>query len=339
MQEVRVRTSQVSQVSKDDDFAEDADGDGRGSIGPTAPPRHRVRSRPSGMWNDGVNQLPRSAELPGIDEFDARFLEVGGVAGGQDGAQVAADGCDLSVGDADWPADSLAAGDNVRIRLGGALIKGKDPAVEVFGQDAADHYCQPPLAVTVWEPRNAVPQLGGSHRGRGHVGGFERVKPGEHSGVRHLAGQFGDDVGIEDDHRSNSAGRGRSPLRSGSSRSPSSPWKRARMRLPRLRSPPLGISRSWRMARTSASMDRPCRAASTRSRACVTGSSPRIVSVAIAPLSVPIDCNASNAANDCAILSYFEHAVMGTRSDRHPARYAPYPLFPRKHLSWLAAAL
>ena len=146
---------------------------------------------------------------------------------------VAADSRDLSVGDADRPADSLAAGDDVCVPGGGALIEGENPAVEVFGQDAADHHRQLPLAVTLGQPRDAVPQLGGSDCGRGHLGDVKRVKPGEHSGVRRPAGQLRDDVGVKDDHRSNSAARGSSALRSGSSRSPSSPWKRARMRLPR----------------------------------------------------------------------------------------------------------
>ena len=43
--------------------------------------------------------------------------------------QVAADGCDLSVGDADGPADSLAAGDDVRVLNAGALVERKDPAL------------------------------------------------------------------------------------------------------------------------------------------------------------------------------------------------------------------
>src|SRR5437763_16750589 len=89
-----------------------------------------------------------SDELPGVDELDSRFLEVGGVAGGQNGAQVPADGRDLSVGDADRPAGPLAIGDDLGVPHGGTLIEGKDPALEVFGQDAADYRRQLPLSVT-----------------------------------------------------------------------------------------------------------------------------------------------------------------------------------------------
>jgi hypothetical protein len=76
------------------------------------------------------DRIPRSAAFPGVDELNPRFLKAGGVAGCQYGVQVAADGCDLSVGDADGPADSLTAGDNVRVLNGGALIERKDPAVK-----------------------------------------------------------------------------------------------------------------------------------------------------------------------------------------------------------------
>src|SRR6202044_826852 len=110
-----------------------------------------------------------SGAFPGVDELNSRFLKVGGVAGCQYGVQVAADGCDLSVGDADGPADSLAAGDDVRVLNAGALVERKDPAVKVFGQDALDHHRQLPLAVAVGKPRDAVPQLGGRDRGCRHV--------------------------------------------------------------------------------------------------------------------------------------------------------------------------
>src|SRR5947207_13754378 len=60
-------------------------------------------------------RIKRSDELPGVDELDSRFLEVGGVAGGQNGAQVPADGRDLSVGDADRPAGPLAIGDDLGV--------------------------------------------------------------------------------------------------------------------------------------------------------------------------------------------------------------------------------
>jgi len=49
--------------------------------------------------------------------------------GGQDGAQAAAGGCDLSAGDADGPADSLAASDNVRIRHAGAVVAASPASV------------------------------------------------------------------------------------------------------------------------------------------------------------------------------------------------------------------
>jgi hypothetical protein len=79
---------------------------------------------------------------------------------------------------------------------GGTLIEGENPAVEVLGQDAADHDRQFPLTVTLGKPRDAVPQFGGGDRGRGHVGDFKGVKPGEHTGVGRLAGQLGNDVGV-----------------------------------------------------------------------------------------------------------------------------------------------
>jgi hypothetical protein len=113
----------------------------------------------------------------------------------------------------------VAAGDDFRVPGGGAFIEGKNPAAEVFGQDAVHHRGQLSLALTVGKPRDTVMQLGGSDRGRGHLGDFKGVKPGEHSGIWRLAGQFGDDVGVEDDQRSNSAAGCGSPPRAGSSRS------------------------------------------------------------------------------------------------------------------------
>jgi hypothetical protein len=57
----------------------------------------------------------RSAEYPGIDEFDSRFFEVRGVTGGQGGAQVTADGGDLRIGNTDRPALLLPARDDFRV--------------------------------------------------------------------------------------------------------------------------------------------------------------------------------------------------------------------------------
>jgi hypothetical protein len=155
--------------------------------------------------------------------------------------------------------------------------------MEIVGQQLADRYGQFPLAMPAGEPRDSVPKFGGGDGSCRHLADRQRVKPGEHSWLWRPAGQLRDHVGVEDDHASNSAARGSSPLRSGRSSPSARPSKRVWIRLPRPRSSAAGASRSWRIARTSASIDRPCRAASTRSRACVTGSSPRTVSVAIAP--------------------------------------------------------
>jgi hypothetical protein len=51
---------------------------------------------------------------------------------------------------------SLAIGDDVGVLHGGALIEGKDPAVEIFGQDAADDHGQLTLTVAGGKPSDAV---------------------------------------------------------------------------------------------------------------------------------------------------------------------------------------
>jgi dienelactone hydrolase len=116
----------------------------------------RIRAAVDPSADLRLTRFGRSAKLPGIDELDTCFLEVGRVPGCQHRAQVAADGCDLSISDADRPADSLAAGDDVCVWHGGALIEGQNPTVEIFGQDAADDHGQLTLTVAVGKPGDAV---------------------------------------------------------------------------------------------------------------------------------------------------------------------------------------
>jgi len=122
-----------------------------------------------------IQERPRCSELPGVDEFDSRFFEVGDVSGGERGTQVPADGRDLRVSGTDKPADPLPDGNDVRVPDGGALMEGKHPAAEVLGQDPADHHSQLSLAVPVRKPRNAVAQLGRSDRSRCCLGDLKQM--------------------------------------------------------------------------------------------------------------------------------------------------------------------
>src|ERR1700722_4977236 len=140
-----------------------------GAAVPAAVDSREGRSGPCPLWNscslfapplsDGLSSDLGSSKFPRIGELDSGFLEVGGVASCQYGAQVAADGSDLCVGDADGSADSPSLVDDVCVLNRGTLIERKNPALEVFGQNAADHGRQLPLTVTVGEPGDAIAQL------------------------------------------------------------------------------------------------------------------------------------------------------------------------------------
>src|SRR5882757_5985481 len=100
------------------------------------------------------------------------------------------------------------------------------------------------------------------------------------------------------------------------------------MRLPRPYSGS-GATESARVARASASIDRPCSAARTRSRSRISSSSPRIVSVAIPPPLVLLLATLSIVLLGEAGLPTFHDrpiASLGVQLTQHPDRAERHPV-------------
>ena len=71
------------------------------------------------------------AGTPGVDDFEAAEIEVGGVPCGERGAARAGDGGDLGVGVGDRPAGGAASGGDVGEGDRGGAVEGQDAAGKI----------------------------------------------------------------------------------------------------------------------------------------------------------------------------------------------------------------
>lgn len=175
-----------------------------------------------------------------------------------------ADGCDLGVEALDRqartrPLDHYRPEPSCRpgIKWMNEIAKSGEE-VRGCGQQA----CFP---VPVWEAFDAVADLGDGNCCRAELVGAPATEPLAHMVIGRWSHQLRDHIGVEDYQSGNSAARGMA-LRGGRSSStpPSSP-KRAMIASAKLGPSSGSRTASTRIARTSASMDLPCRAARIRS--------------------------------------------------------------------------
>ncbi len=238
----------------------------------------------------------RCCQIPRIDEFDAGVNEVTDVARRESGVPVAANCSDLPIGHTDLESATLPFSNDICIMSCSQRIEWQNPVLEILRQQSVDLCAKLTSASPVRQSGDAVHQFGRRHGSQQYVGHIQTVDPTSDTRFRCWAHQLRNHVGIQDDHSSRTAARGRSVRPGRSSSTPPVPEKRCRIRVA-IPGPPTGRCNAVRkISRTSDSIDRPCSAARTRSAALSSSSKSRIVNVAIShPL--PIDCIAVNASS------------------------------------------
>jgi hypothetical protein len=204
---------------------------------------------------------------------------------------------DLRVSHSHRATNNLPSRGDLREMPGSHLIKRQDLFVEVLVQQRRNPRSQQRLSLAIRQPSHSVEQLSCRHRGSEDLPVRKLIDPPNDTLVRHGSHQFRNHVGVENDHSGNSTTRVGS-LRVGGSnaRSPIS-LNRCLIREPMPWSDLVLVSTSARIARTSASMERPCSAARTRSLAFKSSSKSRMVSVATG--TTPSAGNASTACIEC----------------------------------------
>lgn len=224
-----------------------------------------------------------SRGFPRVDPCEAASGESGGVAGCYRGA---GSGCGRryqSVEPFDGLSRPTAEQNNFDVAPGCGPADCEHPAGKFFREQRLGSRGRIALSTPFRQGIDAVEQF--SFIDASGVQGIAWLcsDPGHDRGMWLRPHQFGNDIGVEDDHRPNSGG---SPTVTGGwgSRSSTPPKgaKRRRMASARLQSRVWSLpTASLRMARSSASMERPLRAARTRSLSFTAGATLRMVSVLV----------------------------------------------------------
>ena len=136
----------------------------------------------------------------------------------------------LGVEGLDRAAFAAAGGDNLRVMDGGSLLEGQHAAREIVGEHRRGRGREREAAPPFGKHGDAVEDFGLADTGGVERGARLGGNPREHRRGGFRAHQFGEDVGVEDDHRSNRGGSRTGTGRCGSSSSaPPSGRKRRRM--------------------------------------------------------------------------------------------------------------
>src|SRR5579862_2971025 len=216
---------------------------------------------------------------PRVEDLHPSVLKVLGVPGGQGGAVCSADGGDLRVIAADGCPQTIPAVDDLGVAERCSRVEREDLICE-----AAEHFkCSSPYPRLAFAPRETLDAVEDLGHGYGRHLQFATVTPfypALHPGRRVGLHELGNDICVDDDHRAKSAGRGAS-VREGRSRStPPSARALATRAASGPSSSPGSRTASTRIARISASIDRPCAAARSLRRSRTRSSRFRILTSA-----------------------------------------------------------
>src|SRR5882672_504574 len=236
-----------------------------------------------------MERIWRQAEsdIPGVEDFDAAAVVVRDIAGGNRRSGGAGYRGDLGIELRDREAGAAAVGRDARVCLGRVAAEGQDAACEILPKHRLGGAFEGVASLAFGQQCEAVQDFrlrdaGGVKRRSGL-----RRNPAENTPGRRRLHQFGNDVGVEDDHRTGyflcSLGGSRIGSRPGTeSSTPPSGSKRRRIACARsFDAAASSASAARRMWRTSSSIERLRCAARTLRRALVCSSRFRIVILAI----------------------------------------------------------
>jgi len=210
------------------------------------------------------------------------MLEIVSIAGRQRSTSRPGDGGDLRIQLCYWAAQRPARSGDRCEGASRVAIEWKDTVCEVFPKNCFDGELQIRSPLSLRHHLEAIEDFSLSDRSDEHPGSRLGREPPKNFWRRGGSHYFGNDICIQDDHRSSLGGsRTGSRGRRGSS-TPSTAARRRRIDSAKLRA---GARRPLRAAlkisRASSSMERPWREARIRRRSLVVSSSRRIVILAM----------------------------------------------------------
>ena len=236
------------------------------------------RDRERAVRNHGGSRVRSS---PGIDQFHAAIGKIAQIACRNRGAVRAGNCRDLAIELPDWLASPSSRCRDRRENLAGVSIERQ----HVIGEPVFKHLrgsvikcvAPPPVRHDLKTKEN----LGLSNRRSENSCRGMGSKPFRDPPCRRDFHHFGDDVRIQDYHSSNLIGSPTGLSGNSGKSTPPSGSNNARIDSARLGSRSPVETPIFKISLASSSIDRPCRAARTRSRFLTASSNPRIVMVAM----------------------------------------------------------
>jgi len=229
------------------------------SVGSNVLPRTSARLRLRGAERRSRLKVGRKLPSgpPRIDNVHTAVDEVVHVSGGDAGPIAARNGSDLGIEVGNWPAGAASIGSDLRVRQRIVRRESEHVTRKVLLEETKCRRLQRSPSLPFGKQENAMQNLG-LRDGRGvKVRARARFEPSHHRWLRRRPHQFGQHVGVQNDHGSGSGGS-RIGCRSGSSSTrPPSGAKRSRAKSARERGACSGRSRASRSRlRASSSIER-----------------------------------------------------------------------------------